>query len=131
MSVAERAGRGEDKLVVHGLQFVGRHGVYEHERREGRRFRVDLEVIVDTDAAASSDRLDDALDYRSLAEVILAVGQGPSHHLIESLAEEMAQRLLDDRRVGRVELTLRKYADGVPGDPEWVGIGIVRERSVV
>jgi dihydroneopterin aldolase len=129
MSVKNRAGRAGDRLVVHGLQFVGKHGVYEHERAEGRRFRVDLEVVVDTDVAARSDDLDDALDYRSLAASVLDVGQGPSHHLIESLAEAIAERLLADQRVGGVELALRKYADGVPGDPEWVGITISRWRS--
>ncbi len=122
--------KSTDRLLVHGLEFKGRHGVYEVERIEGNRFRVDVAVALDTRRAGSSDALGDTVDYRTVADAILSVGHGPSHHLIESLAESMASLIFERAAlVVAVELTLRKYAAGVPGEPEWVGVQIRRERG--
>ena len=51
-------------------------------------------------------------------------------HLIETLADEISSRVLDELPpVLAVRIELRKYATGVPGDPEWVGICIERKRT--
>ncbi len=119
----------QDQLLVHGLEFTGPHGVYAYEREQGRRFRVDLEVQLGAARTSAEDELEDTLDYRALAQAVLDVGLGPSHDLIETLAEDMAALILERHPVTRVELTLRKYADGIPGEPEYVGIRIVRTRG--
>jgi dihydroneopterin aldolase len=121
--------RREDRLLVEGLVFVGRHGVYAEERREGRRFRVDLEVTLGAGRSGGGDRLEETVDYRGLAQVVMDVAQGPSHQLIEALAEEMAGQILGRYPVSAVSLTLRKYADGVPGEPECVGVRIHRRAE--
>lgn len=114
--------------MVHGLRFLGYHGVYDEERRDGNQFNVDVVVEVDTHAPGSSDTLGDTVDYRDISQAVLEVGQGPSRHLIESMADAMAALILERLPVSAVEITLRKYAKGVPGDPEWVGLHIRRER---
>ncbi|TVR01735.1 MAG: dihydroneopterin aldolase [Deltaproteobacteria bacterium] len=119
-----------DTILVHNLEFVGHHGVYDEERHEGRRFAVDIAAHVETRGAGSSDRLGDTVDYRDLARIVLEVADGPSRHLIETLAEESCTRILDELpSVRQVELTIRKYATGVPGDPDWVGLRILRCRD--
>jgi dihydroneopterin aldolase len=109
--------------------FEGFHGVYEEERREGRRFRVDLEVTLGQGRLSGADQLETTVDYRGLAQAVLDVAQGPSHHLIETLAEDMAALILERHPVAEVSLTLRKFADGVPGEPECVGVSIHRTRQ--
>ena len=118
-----------DRIEVHGLKFLGYHGVYDEERRDGNQFRVDVEVEVDTREAGSSDALPDTVDYRGIAQAVLDVGKGPSQHLIESLADDMASLILERLPVHAVEIKLRKYAQGVPGEPEWVGLTIRRQRE--
>ncbi len=119
-----------DKLLVNGLEFVGPHGYYAEERAEGRRFRVDLVAEVSTRRPGVSDALEDTLDYRELAGIVVEIGQGPSHHLIESLVEAMCAAILGRHgAVQAVEIRLVKFADGVPGDPESVGIWVRRERE--
>jgi len=118
-----------DRLLVNGLTFVGPHGYYAHEREEGRRFRVDLAVELSTARPGGSDALADTVDYRAFAEIVLEVGHGPSHKLIESMAEQMCALILARHPVEAVELRLIKYADGVPGAPESVGIEIRREQE--
>ena len=118
------------RIFVEHLEFVGHHGVYEEERRDGRRFAADLSVDVHRPDGARTDDIEDTLDYRALAQVILEVGEGPSRHLIERLASDMLDRLFERYdAIGSAELTLRKYATGVPGAPDSVGITVTRHRG--
>lgn len=120
------------RIFIEGLEFVGPHGVYDEERREGRRFRVDLAVALQHAAQGrTSDELEDTLDYRALASLVLEVGQGPSVALIERMGELILARLFAEHPgVSQAELTIRKFATGVPGEPECVGVSFTRERAL-
>ncbi|MEQ6902259.1 dihydroneopterin aldolase [Nocardioides sp. YIM 152588] len=97
-----------DELSVTGIECWGHHGVFEHERREGQRFVVDLTLAVDTRPAAASDDLRDTVDYGSLvAEVAAAVGRDPVD-LIETLAARIAEVCLLDTRVEWARVTVHK-----------------------
>jgi dihydroneopterin aldolase len=63
------------KLEVHGLEVFGRHGVEDDERRDGQIFLYDLELEVGD--AGSSDRIEDAVDYR---EVVARVQEVSDSH---------------------------------------------------
>ncbi len=118
------------KIFVEGLEFVAAHGVYEEERREGRRFSVDIAVTLDDLRSTSSDHLEQTLDYRGLAEIVLEVAHGESHSLVEWLAGEMSRRVLERHQAVRdVTVTLRKFAIGVPGDPACVGVTLHTKRE--
>ena len=118
------------KIFVERLEFVGHHGVYEEEQREGRQFQADLSVEIEEPSAVETDEIGDTVDYRGLADAILEVGQGPSRHLIERLGGDILDLVIDRYpAVQTAQLTLRKYATGVPGAPECVGITLTRERS--
>ena len=117
------------ELHVIGLEFVGRHGVEKWEREQGRRFRVDVKVRVENVRAFHTDQFSDTLNYEDLARVIMAVGQGPCHLLVERLAEQIADGCLELRFVTSVEVVVYKKAPGVLGSPDWVGVRIVRDKS--
>jgi dihydroneopterin aldolase len=119
------------RIFVERLEFVGAHGVYEEERREGRRFVVDLWADVGAGLTGDvSDRLDHTLDYRALAQIILDVGAGPSRHLVERMAALMLDATFAlSPHVQRAGVTIRKYATGVPGDPACVGVSFERDRG--
>jgi dihydroneopterin aldolase len=119
-----------DTIEVFGLQFLGKHGVYDDERAEGRHYEIDLSVDVPRADAAGTDALAQTLDYRDLAAAVVDVMQGPSVHLIETLGETICERVLDGHAmVTRVRLHIRKRATGVPGDPAWVGLRFDRRRE--
>lgn len=118
------------KIFVEQLEFVGRHGVYEEERREGRRFRVDLEVETGHDGDGHTDVLSETVDYRGLAEIIVDVGRHESFKLIERLAEEIVSRVFSTYEdVAHTRITIRKFASGVPGSPASVGVTLERIRD--
>ena len=96
-------------IALARIEFDGRHGATAGERRATRKFEVDVELDVEARAAEQSDRLADTVDYSAVAEVIVGVGTGEPHHLLESLARRMIDTLR--RRfpaTRRVRLELRK-----------------------
>ncbi len=60
-------GAAPDTLEVRGIECFAYHGVFDHERRDGQIFVIDLELGIDTSAAARSDALGDTVDYGALA----------------------------------------------------------------
>ncbi|TDP75401.1 dihydroneopterin aldolase [Bradymonas sediminis] len=119
-------------IFVEKLEFIGSHGFYEVERREGRRFQVDLKVHLGELLAVRDDKLEHTLDYRSLAEIIVAVGTGESYKLVERMGDEILTRVFDQHSaVLSADLTIRKFATEVPGDPECVGIQMQRKRPTI
>ena len=57
-----------DRIELRGLTVRGNHGVFDHERRDGQDFVVDITVWIDLASAAASDDLADTLDYGALAK---------------------------------------------------------------
>ena len=88
-----------DQLSVLGIECFGHHGVFEHEKREGQRFVVDLTLGLDTRPAGASDRLQDTLDYGSLVQRVKSVVESGSRDLIEAVVQEVAEVCLIDDRV--------------------------------
>jgi 7,8-dihydroneopterin aldolase/epimerase/oxygenase len=118
------------RVFVRGLEFTGLHGVYEEERREGRRFQVDLEAVVSEEGSSTSDELSETLDYRRLAEIVTEVAHGPSRFLVEKLAGEILERTLGGYpEVEEATVEIRKHAPDVVGEPKWVGVRLTRGRE--
>jgi len=117
------------RIFIEGLEFLAAHGVYEEERREGRRFRVDLAVELSRNQGCESDELEDTIDYRDLSQAVLDVARGPSVSLIEHMGEQILALLFTRHaRIERAQITIRKFATGVPGEPDCVGITLEHSR---
>lgn len=97
-----------DEISVLGIECFGRHGVFDHERREGQTFVVDLTLGVDTRPAAASDDLADTVDYGSLVDRVSDVVTGEPVDLIETLADRVASVCLLDTRVEWARVTVHK-----------------------
>ena len=97
-----------DELALLGLECWAHHGVFEHERREGQRFVVDLVLGLDTASAAASDDLSATVDYGSLAMAVKAAVEKDPVDLIETLAQRIADVCLTDDRVDWVRVTVHK-----------------------
>lgn len=97
-----------DIITLRGLSARGHHGVYSFEREGTQPFSVDLSLWVDTTRAAATDDLDLTVDYGQIAEETVAVLEGPSVYLLETLAQRVADAALAHPRVQGVEVTLHK-----------------------
>ncbi len=122
-------GPGGDRIALRGLQVRGHHGVFDHERRDGQDFVVDVTAWLDLAAAAASDALADTLDYGALARRVAAVVGGPPADLIETVAGRVADEVLTDTRVTAVEVTLHKPQAPIPLEFADVAVVVHRTRT--
>ncbi len=125
------SGVARDRIRLSAVRGRGFHGVFEHERREGQEFVVDVELAVDLAPAGASDDLADTVNYGEIGAAVLARIVGEPHDLIERLAELVAQDALEHAAVDEVTVTVHKPQApvGVPfGD---VTVTLTRRRAPV
>ncbi len=118
-----------DEIVLTGLTVFGRHGVFEHERRDGQEFTIDLRLRLSLAQAAVSDDVRDTVHYGELAEKVAAVVAGEPVNLIETLAERIAAVGLEDRRVQDVVVTVHKPHAPIALDFTDVAVTVHRRRT--
>ncbi|WP_315072410.1 dihydroneopterin aldolase [uncultured Microbacterium sp.] len=118
-----------DEIVLTGLTVFGRHGVFEHERRDGQQFTIDLRLRLSLAQAAVSDDVRDTVHYGELAEKVAAVVAGEPVNLIETLAERIAAVGLEDRRVQDVAVTVHKPHAPIALDFTDVAVTVHRRRT--
>jgi dihydroneopterin aldolase len=117
-------------LVLSRLGFEGRHGTTAAERRSTRRFEVDIEVEAPLEAPQVSDRLADTIDYSEVAEVIVGIGTGEPHRLLESLARRMLDSLAARFPGAAFRIELRKLnPPNCPGHPAYSAVRMERRAT--
>ena len=111
-----RGGVPIDRILLTGLAFYARHGVLPAEQELGGRFVVDVEAALDLRAAGARDDLAATVDYTAMYEHVRAVVEGAPLHLIEAVAERIAQRLLAQLPLLQgVTVRVHKPAAPIPG----------------
>lgn len=119
-----------DRIALRGLRVFGRHGVFDHERRDGQEFDVDITAWLDLGSAAASDDLADTLDYGALAGQAAEIVGGEPCDLIETVAARIADVVLRDERVAAAEVTVHKPAAPLPLHFADVAVTVHRTRTV-
>ena len=118
-----------DRITLTGLNVTGYHGVFEHERRDGQPFVVDVVLELDTRKAAATDDVDDTVHYGELAEKLAAVVAGEPVNLLEKLVARLADVCLDDDRVSAAEVTVHKPQAPIPLEFADVSVTIRRTAT--
>jgi dihydroneopterin aldolase len=111
-------------VELNGLEVFGRHGLLPEERT-GQTFLYDIEL--ETSESALSDRIEDAVDYREIAELVRVVSDGKRFDLLEPLAAAIADILLARFDAVRVKVRVRKPRPyGIAA--EWAAATVERPR---
>jgi dihydroneopterin aldolase len=117
-----------DSIELRGLRFVGAHGALPEESLRAQPFEVDLELLADLREAGSTDDLGATIDYGPLCQAVKAVIEGPHVNLLEHLAQQVADRVLEiggERALG-VVVTVRKLRPPVPVELASAAVRICR-----
>jgi dihydroneopterin aldolase len=98
--------------------------VHEHERERGQDFVFDIELEVGE--RGTSDRLEDAVDYVEVAQLVQEVSAARQYTLLEALASAVADEL--ERRFSprRVCVRVRKPEVRPAGLEGTVGVTVTR-----
>ena len=131
-AVQEHENHADDdfgSIRIDGIAAVGYHGVLEHERVDGQRFLVDVELSGPFRKAGRTDTLAHTVNYAEVAEAVVRVIEGEPVQLIETLAERVADACLEFSLVDSVFVTVHKPQApiGVPFGDVTVSVSRMRD----
>ena len=100
-------------------------GVYDWERRTRQTIILDVEIAADISKAAKSDKIEDTLNYKAVAKRLISFVENSEFQLVETLAEHVAEVLLNDFNIPWLRLTVNKQG-AVRGVRD---VGVIIERG--
>jgi len=113
-----------DRIFLSELKVETIIGYYEWERQVKQTVLIDLEFSTDVAAAAKHDDISRTLNYKSIAKRTLAFAGESRFHLLETLAEQLAEILVREFDLAWLKITLHK--PGAIRNSSDVGIVIER-----
>jgi dihydroneopterin aldolase len=116
-----------DTVFLRGLAIETTIGFFDWERHVKQTVVIDLEIPVDCERAASSDSVQDTVDYKSIAKRTIAYVSEAQFHLVETLAHKLAATLLAEFDIAWIRLSLNKPG-AIRGSRD-VGVTIERRRA--
>jgi dihydroneopterin aldolase len=116
-------------IELRGIALHGHHGVLDQERREGQRFLVDVELELEDERAASSDHIEDAVDYRAVVARVQEVSDARAYHLLEAFSSALADALLAELPVTAVRVRVRKPDVVLDPPVEYAAVSVERRRA--
>jgi dihydroneopterin aldolase len=130
------AGMARDVISIEGLRVDCVVGVYPRERDVLQPLRIDVEMSLDTEAAAVRERLRASIDYAATAAQIRFLLQSCRFQMLETAAHALARFLLappapDERRTRVESLTLRLTKPDALGGNGVPSLTVKRDRDWV
>ena len=115
-----------DIVYIRDLRIETVIGIYDWERKIRQTVSIDLEMGTDIRKSAASDSIDDTLDYKAVAKRLIQYVEDSEFQLVETLAERIAEIVLNEFNVPWLRLRLSKPG-AVTGSQD-VGVIIEREK---
>ena len=117
------AGRSLRHVFIRDMVLPASIGIYPHEQRAAQRIRinVDLGVPEEDGAGIGRDELNRVVSYERVAQSVRRIVGGGHVMLVETLAEQIAEACLADRRVQLARIRIEKldvFADAASAGVE-------------
>ena len=104
-------------------------GIFPHERTNEQSVYVSATLEVNNGVPASSENVDDTIDYDTLSKKITEFAIEQKFQSIETMAEKISELILLDKRVHRVDVLIKK-PDAV-AEAAYMGVQISRSQHGV
>ena len=102
-----------DCIHIEQLEVLGRVGVTENERAHPQRLVLNVTTWLRQPFSELADDISVTANYSAIAHEVRTVADGASHRLIETLANSIAQRLLEVFPISKARVEVRKFV--LPG----------------
>ena len=122
------AGKEVRHVFIRDLILTCLIGVHKHERKKPQRIRINLDLAVTEQSVISTDRLADVVCYEDVADRIRSIVNNGHVNLVETLAEKIASKCLEDRRIKATRVRIEKL--DVFKDAASAGVEIERFSSL-
>lgn len=97
-----------DFIDIEGLSIRTIIGIFDEERVRKQEVVLFLRMYTDMTAAARSDQIEDAVDYKSITKRVIALVRDSEFFLLERMAEQVAQLVLEHSAVQQVRVRVEK-----------------------
>lgn len=118
-----------DAIAIKGIRCYGYTGYLPEEQVLGQWFEVDVTLWIDLTAAGKSDAIEETVDYRFAIATVQHQVKTCKFALVERLADEVAQVLLQQSKVDQVRVQLTKVAPPIPDFGGQIQIDITRRKD--
>ncbi len=116
-----------DKISIQGLLVNSKIGIFSWEKQIEQPLEIDLTYRCDARYIAQEDDINQAIDYAAISHTIKQFTQENRFQLLETLAEKLADTLLQQFDLAWIQLTIKKIA-AIKG-AKYVAIDLERERK--
>ena len=116
---------GMDIIFIRELRVETVIGIYDWEREIRQPVIFDIDMATDCAIAASTDHVDQALNYKSVSKRVQAFVETSEFQLVETLAARTAQLIMEEFAVPWLRLRLNKKG-ALRGA---VDVGVLIERG--
>ena len=101
--------RPTSRITIVDLEVFYCIGVTNEERAKPQRLLLTVEMNFDFSSAAVSDRIEQTINYHTVAQQLAAYGQNRSWRLVERLATNMADTILAQYGPQTVTVEVKKF----------------------
>jgi len=115
------------EIQIEGMEFYAHHGHFADERIVGNKFLIDLFIKTECKKAAASDKLNDALNYQEVYELV-KIEMGKKSHLLENVAGRILDSLFDNMD-GVVKARIKVSKMNPPMGGKICKVSVVIKRS--
>lgn len=113
-----------DTITIRRMQVTTTVGVPEKERERPQDVEISVEMTPPAPLSFLDDDLSKTVDYYAVSRRIIEVAGEGERKLIETLADDIAEMIVDEFTVAKVRVEVRKF---ILPDTQYVAVKIERE----
>lgn len=114
-----------DIVFIEDLRIDTIIGIYDWEREVKQTIALDIEMAADNTRPAATEDIEDAVNYKAVAKRLIAFTEESQFQLVETLAERLAEIIINEFKVPWCRLKLSKLG-AVTGSRS---VGVIIERG--
>lgn len=114
-------------ITIVDLEVFYRVGISEEERAKPQRLLLTLDIQFDFSSAAVSGRIGRTIDYYEVTQRLLKLGEKRSWRLIESVATDVADKILSEFHPENVTVEVKKFS--IP-EARYVSVKLTKQRPL-
>jgi len=114
-------------ITIVDLEVFYRVGISEEERAKPQRLLLTLDIKFDFSSAAVSGRIGRTIDYYEVTQRLLKIGETRSWRLIESVATDVADKILSEFHPESVTVEVKKFS--IP-EAHYVSVTLTKQRPL-
>ena len=112
-------------ITIVDLEVFYRVGVTDEERAKAQRLLLTIDIKFDFSSAAVSGRVGRTIDYHEVVKHLLKFGESRNWRLIESVATDIANKILAEFHPESVTVEVKKFS--IP-ETRYVSVSLTKQR---